>query len=300
MAFANTNQGFGSTRRRGQKMGTVKPGKPSQQPFKAGGGIKPGLGAPAKPVATAKAPVVGKSAQPDSTYHRTVDLAGRRETQRLGDLDTQERGIKFDFGIDDPTNPFSRAEGLKRAFLARQKAASAGLASQGHLYSGAHERALGRVRLDEEQARAELRSTFDQAIGQIGSARAGVKFDTEEQRNQAFEDWLARAPDSEGEVAPAAAATAPVPASTGAAPAQSKVQQVAAAAPKPAVTQGLKPGGDRTIPEPVAKNRQGSAGQAEDRLRKALKQAKQNGNTKRVKQLRTRIKAMNRPAGRRG
>lgn len=163
-------------------------------------GPKPGLGksaptrgygksAPAKPV--------GRPSQPDSLYNDRVDLAGRQEESRLGQLEGQEQAVKHDFGIEDPTSPFSRAEGLKRMFLQRFRGASAGLAAQGHLYSGQHERALARTRRDEEEARAGLRSQYDAAIGQIGAAKAGVKFDTEEQRMQAFEDWLARAPESE-------------------------------------------------------------------------------------------------------
>jgi len=164
-------------------------------------GPKPGLG-PA-PAPTPAAPV-GEHLPPDAGYQNDIDLIGRQEQSRLGELDQAERTTRHDYGIDDPTNPFSRAEGLKRAFLARQKAASAGLASQGQLYSGAHERALGRTRREEEQARAELRSAYEDAINQIGAARAGVKFDTEEQRNQAFEDYLARAPEADVDIAPEA------------------------------------------------------------------------------------------------
>lgn len=170
---------------------------------------KPGLGAPPAQVAPAPrpAPPAGQHMEPDPAYLSRIDIADRKEARSLGDLDTAERGIRHDFGIDDPTNPFSRAEGLKQAFLARRKAASAGLASQGQLYSGAHERALSRTRNQEEAARAELRRTYEGAIGEVGEQRAGVKFATEEERAQAFEDWLARAPEadyvsdpSEGEI----------------------------------------------------------------------------------------------------
>jgi hypothetical protein len=170
-------------------------------------GAKPGLGAgpPKKKPPRTSAPAakpVGRSSQPDSAYYDKVDLAAREGESRLGQLEGQEQAVKHDFGIEDPTNPFSRAEGLKRMFLQRFRGRSAGIAAQGHLYSGQHERALARTRRDEEEARAGLRSSYDQAIGQIGAAKAGVKFETEEQRQQAFEDWLARAPESE---APAAA-----------------------------------------------------------------------------------------------
>ena len=162
---------------------------------------KPNLGQP-KPTVRQKPqpqaqPIVGRSAQPDSVYQGAIDRIERRQEHELGELQGQEQSVRHDFGIEDPTNPFSRVEGLKRAFLARQKAASAGLAAQGQLTSGAHERAVARTRREEEQARAELRRAYEGAIGQIGAAKAGVKFETEEQRAQAFENWLARAPESQ-------------------------------------------------------------------------------------------------------
>jgi len=153
---------------------------------------KPGLGAPPP----AAAPVTGQKPEFDAAYYGRVNIANHKEEQGLSDLNVQEGNVKQDFGIEDTTDPFSRANAQKRMFLAKQKAASASLASRGQLYSGSHERALQRTRYEEEAARAELRKQYEAAINQIGSARAGVKFNTEEERAQAFEDWLARAPDA--------------------------------------------------------------------------------------------------------
>lgn len=172
------------------RAGRPSPTAPARPRPNLGGGQGP---APAPQARAAQEPV-GQHMEPDALYNNVVDLADRKQTQRLGELSGQERELKFEFGIDDPTNPFSRAEGLKRSYLARQKAVSAGLASQGQLYSGAHERAVSRTRRQEEEARAELRRAYESGINTIGSARAGVKFETEEQKQQAFEDWLARAP----------------------------------------------------------------------------------------------------------
>ena len=172
---------------------------------------KPVVGkAPA--VAAPKRPAVGERFAPDAAYNQQVDIAERKGEQRLAELGNQENDIKREFGIEDPTEPFSRANTLKQSFLARQKAASASLASQGQLYSGSHERALSRTRREEEQARSELRRVYEGAIGQVGAEKAGVKFNTEEERTNAFEAWLARAPEADvalDEEAPAAAAGAP-------------------------------------------------------------------------------------------
>jgi hypothetical protein len=191
----------------------------NQKTAKVGGstnGSKPSLGVPSKspyqkqkPSAAAKKPQ-GRSSQPDSHYYDSVDLAGRQEESRLGQLEGQETALKHEYGIEDPTNPMSRAEGLKRLYLQRFRGASAGIAASGHLYSGQHERALSRTRRDEEEARAGLRSQYEGVIGQLGAAKAGVKFETEEQRQQAFEDWLARAPESEADVENVGQGVAPV------------------------------------------------------------------------------------------
>lgn len=169
-------------------------GAPSKGMAQAG---KPALGAAGKGPSTRTVERVAAPMTPDSTYLGAVDLAERRGTERLGQLEGREAGIKREFGIEDPTDPFSRVNALKQTFLARGKAASVNLASQGQLNSGAHERAISRTRREEEAARAELRRAYDSAIGEVGAAKAGVKFDTEEQRAQAFEDWLARAPEGE-------------------------------------------------------------------------------------------------------
>lgn len=193
--------------------------------FRAAAKAHGGTGFQAKPNAPAGAPqaqkpqqgIVGQHAAPDALYNQQVDTAVHKGEERLSELSGQERGIKHEFGIGDPTSPFSRMEGLKRSFLAQRKAASANLASEGQLYSGTHERALARSRFDEEKSRSDLRSAFDQAMSQIDQAKSGVKYQTEEEKNQAFEDWLARAPEAQdlapadevpGPEAPAAAAPA--------------------------------------------------------------------------------------------
>lgn len=168
------------------KPGIQRPSGPQAPAPAAPPADKPGVPAPAP-----------QKAEPDSGYNQAIDRTNRREQSSLGQLDTAEGAVKRDFGIDDPTDPFSRANALKKTFLARGKAASASLASQGQLYSGTHERALDRTRTQEEAARSDLRKTYEAAINQIGAQRAGVKFGSEEERAQAFEDWLARAPEAD-------------------------------------------------------------------------------------------------------
>lgn len=181
------------------RFGTASPGKAGLGKL---GNQKPGFKQPPKPQKPAAAPkpqkpAVGQHPEFDQAYYDQIDDIDEKGTQQLSQLDETEGAVKRDYGIEDTTDPFSRVNGLKRMFLARQKAASAGLASQGQLYSGAHERALNRTRYEEEAARAELRKNYEEAINKIGADKAGVKFSTEEERNQAFEDFLARAPEAD-------------------------------------------------------------------------------------------------------
>jgi hypothetical protein len=151
---------------------------------------KPGLGAPAAP---APAPPKPQKPEFDQLYFDRTAGIDRRVTEDLGALDARERRIKFDFGIEDPTNPFNRAQAMKQFYLRRARGASAGLAAQGQLYSGAHERALSNVRFDEEKANAQLRQAYEDALSQIRDMRTNVKRSAEDARADEFMAWLTRA-----------------------------------------------------------------------------------------------------------
>lgn len=233
---------------------------------------KPGLGGAGGSAHHAPAaPRPHVAPQPDSLYNSQIDLANRQQQASLNDLQGQERSIKYDFGLEDPTNPFSRANALKQAFLAKYKGESASLASQGHLYSGAHERALARTRLEEEHARADLRSAYERAINTVGAEKAGVKFNSEQDKLSAFEDWLNRAPEptspaSSGGGAKAKPASKPAPAQAKAGPGQ--YGQGAAA-----VAQG-------SAPKPPAARSGGQVGQGANALLRALGQGGTSKSTK--------------------
>lgn len=216
---------------------------------------KPTLTNTAKPAPAAQpatGPRLGAVAAPDSLYNQQVDLANREGSQRLTDLGEQEKAIKYHFGLDDPTNPFSRANALKKSYLANMKGVSAQLASQGQLYAGAHERALARTRYNQEQALAELRQAYDTALNGISGQKASSQFQTEEQRNQAFQDWLNRAPEAtDYEDAPEEGAAPASAASAKAAPSR----QAAAPAPRPsAATARVAPAAPTPLPKHPPKN----------------------------------------------
>jgi hypothetical protein len=185
-------------------------GPNSQQSFKkaptkapvnklTGGSARPGRpgSAPAAPKARGAAAPVGQHFEPDEAYNRTINRSTRVEGERLSSIAGERQQTEHEFGINDPTNPMSRAQGLKQAYLSRRKAASAGLASQGQLYSGAHERALAKTRADEEQSYNDLRNAYMGAIGGLNEKERETKYASEEERERAFQDWLERAPEAD-------------------------------------------------------------------------------------------------------
>lgn len=170
---------------------------------------RPALGPAPAPAIPAKPAVVGQHMVPDSTYNDVIGHINTGETQSLNQLGGQETKINQDYGITDPTDPLNRAAALKKAFLNNYRGAGASLAAQGHLYSGAHERALARTRAQYDQDYHDLYQAWQGAIQGIGTQREAVKYQSEGDRLQAFQDWLARAPAAEDITPVSAGATAP-------------------------------------------------------------------------------------------
>lgn len=160
-----------------------------------------------KPAAPAPAPrpagpvtTPGPGFVPDSVYNNATSLADRRLNERMGQLDTAERQTKFEYGIDDPTNPNSRMAALKRMYLARSGGVLNSAGNQ--LYSGATEQSLQNERLGNEQRTADLRANYERALGAIRDARTSARTDREEAGNTAFQDWLGRQPEPEAPAQP--------------------------------------------------------------------------------------------------
>lgn len=193
----NRHQGTGNTNKPGL-VGTAGPSKPGlNQPSaaKPSVGGAPGVAAPAAPAAP-PAPT-GQHFVPDAAYSAEVDLATHNTEHVLSGLNDQERRTRFEFGLDDPTNPNSRAMAMKRAFLARRKGESVALAARGDLYSGTHERAQAHTRRDEEFATSELRRQYEDALRGINEARYQAKYGLEQSTGTAFENWLTRHQDEQ-------------------------------------------------------------------------------------------------------
>lgn len=131
---------------------------------------------------------------PDTAYNSEVGLAQRQFEHGQSQLNDQERRTRHEFGIDDPTNPFSRLAELKRTYLNQGKARSANIASQGALYSGQHQASLRNNRRNQEKASAGLRSEYEQLLSGIRDQRQQLTFQREGAGNAAMQAWIARQP----------------------------------------------------------------------------------------------------------
>jgi hypothetical protein len=170
---------------------------------------KPAPVKPATPPPVA-APVQRQAAGfvPDSIYNNAVDFSNRGLIQQTGNLDEEERATKHEFGIDDPTNPFSRQAALKKIYLARGRGMGNSMASRGQLYSGAHQRGVAQVRHGEERDTAALRTEYEARLKDIGGRRLEAQRAAEEERLRAQEEWMARQQPADYDTA-APAPTAP-------------------------------------------------------------------------------------------
>jgi hypothetical protein len=180
----------------------VRPKRPAPKPAP----VKPVTPAPA-----AAAPVQRTAAgfQPDSIYNNAVDFSNRGYQQTSGNLDEEERATRHEFGIDDPTNPFSRQAALKKIYLARGRATTNSMASRGQLYSGASQRGAAQVRLGEERDTAALRGEYESRLKDIAGRRLEAQRAAEEERLRAQEEWMARQEPADYDTAAAPAPAAP-------------------------------------------------------------------------------------------
>lgn len=178
----------------------------------------PSPGTHGTPNAPGPKPPVGHQPEFDEQYFSEINSADRRLGEDLSYIAGRRQRTASDFGIDDPTNPGSRAAGLKRAFLASRQRTGGTLAQEpGQLYSGAFSNAMQHERLNEELAYNDLRQQYADALAGLTEDERQARYGSEDTKKQAFQDWLGRAPEADvgdepaAEESPAAAPGAPKP-----------------------------------------------------------------------------------------
>lgn len=150
---------------------------------------RPGsVGVPATTPAAPAAPQFS----PDSGYNDALSLAHRQYLNTIGGLDTAERTTRYDYGFDDPTNPFSRVNDLKRDFLMKGNYIGNLAAASGQLYSGSRQNSLNVNNRNQDESYAALQAAYRAALDQISGQRTGAGNAEEAASLQAFQEAMAR------------------------------------------------------------------------------------------------------------
>lgn len=169
---------------------TPTSGKPPVDVAPAGGPLK---GNPIG-VAPAAAPAAAPRAfAPDSGYNDAVDFAQRRHDQTVGEVGDDTRKTKFEFGFDDPTNPFSRVNEAKKLFLASGRRNGTVMGSMGsQLFSGANQRALARNQRNEAANTAQMRAAYEAALEALKRRGTAADNTLEADKAQALREAMER------------------------------------------------------------------------------------------------------------
>lgn len=124
--------------------------------------------APAAPASPATPPV-----DPVAEQRRILIQQGLERTE--GDITAQEGDTRRQFGLDDTSDPFSRAALLKQSYDNRVRGSTNSYASSGQLYSGALQNAQNTNALNYTQGTDSLRKQQDQIIADLERRRAAAR-----------------------------------------------------------------------------------------------------------------------------
>lgn len=158
-------------------------------PLGGGNGMKGadpvGAAVPSEPAAPPRKPF---EFAPDSGYNDAVAVNKKRYDDSMTALQKAGDATAFDYGFDDPTNPFSRVAEQKKFYLAQGKKSDTSLNSRGMLLSGANLRAIDRNKRNEDKSSTELRAAYQAALDAIRRARGNAGTDQEEANLRARQD----------------------------------------------------------------------------------------------------------------
>lgn len=169
----------------------------------------PGLKPPvrATPPAAARPPAA-QSLPFDPVYQAQVADLNRQQALAQSNIQYQTGQVKQEYGFDDPSNPFSRAAMLQRAYTQGQQATTGGMASRGQLYSGALQSELDHGRFGHEQNVDTARRAYAQALQALQQQGAQATLDYQSGLTLAGAERIERAPRPEDPGEPLAAPAA--------------------------------------------------------------------------------------------
>jgi hypothetical protein len=163
-----------------------------------------------KPPATPKAPASGAyvasapappvpvsnptpSIEADTGYASQVAAINKSRADALTALTAQEGATKRGYGIEDTSDPFSKAAMLQQSLQRNQRSSTNGLAAAGQLYSGALQNSQNNNQSNYNENYDSLKKSYDAALAAIKQQRATVETSADGQIGDAQGDALTRA-----------------------------------------------------------------------------------------------------------
>jgi hypothetical protein len=129
----------------------------------------------------------------DPTYEAQVGLNQRSFNEMNIGLDQQQSGLIRAYGLDDPTDPYSRLALLRQSFERAKRSATNSYFARGQGYSGAAQNALDSAARGYGEGYDTLRKGEDQALADIAARRAAARRGLEQGNIDAGGDALTRA-----------------------------------------------------------------------------------------------------------
>lgn len=148
----------------------------------------------------------------DLQYSANEDLARRQREQADAEIAYNEGITKSRFGLEDTSDPYSRAALLESTYKKQQAQTQASFGAQGHLYSGGTQRALTLGTEGHNQNKAFLRQEYDDLLNQYANQRKqnqlGYEASVQDAANRQLEQNMADRPEPDYGAEPEAQAAA--------------------------------------------------------------------------------------------
>lgn len=113
----------------------------------------------------------------NTTYEARMGDLNRSRDEAVQQIANQQSRAERDFGFTDPSNPYSRAATLEKAYETDQRRSLNEFAGQGQLYSGAFQNRMDTDLADFGEAQYGLQQDYLDTIGDFGQALTGVQSD---------------------------------------------------------------------------------------------------------------------------
>lgn len=110
-----------------------------------------------------------------SEYETTVGKLNRDLASAQSDITGREQAVEQQYGFNDQSNPFSRANLLHRNFQQQTLANTNSFAAQGQLYSGALSSAQGSTRYGYEQDNDAALRDYQAELSELARLRMGAQ-----------------------------------------------------------------------------------------------------------------------------